>query len=381
MASALGAALLIVQRRNAGEPQRGDHVLLAVAAGILGLYLINLGGGLARGSYDAAWMHGVRLTAEPILLLVLGLLVPQARKAFRWGMISLAVTAVGVALVGSGSNGSASGVSWTSATSGTCTCAPCTAGCGASDRSTTRSRMRRSCSRESWRSCSSFALGRRRRGMRPHPGGTGVRLCPHFGDRARRARRAVARQEAARRGRDPRPARERRRGRRRAPREHRGEREPRRTGQLEHVLTINGRTQVWKQTLAEPSDWLFGQGVGAVGTAAERAAFGVVRSSDASDVDVGQAVDNGYLAAIADTGIIGLLLLLVLLARLAQLSVRAIGEGFEAGWAAAALLLVLLLDAVTRASFQAYPTAFVTLLLIGLALNAAEEQRRAQRES
>ena len=329
MASALGAALLIVQRRNAGEPQRGDHVLLAVAAGILGLDLINLGGGSGARPYDAARMHGVRLTAEPILLLVLGLLVPQARKAFRWGMISLAVTAVGVALVGLwqqwvGEWGLVDlGYEWDVHVR------------------TVYGRLRSFGSLDDPFAYAAFLpsgivavvfflrrsavaagacvliLGGLAFGYVRTSAIVLVALVGLWLARKRHAAAAIlvllasvaagvvvllANTEVS---------------------ESRVVQANSNT-----YLTINGRTQVWKQTLAEPSDWLFGQGVGAVGTAAERP-----RSVCPQQRRIGRrrraGGRNGYLAAIADTGIIGLLLLLVLLARLAQLSVRAIGEGFE----------------------------------------------------
>jgi O-antigen ligase len=146
-------------------------------------------------------------------------------------------------------------------------------------------------------------------------------------------------------------------------------------------LTINGRTDVWRNVLGGPKDWLIGHGVGEVGTAAERAEFGVFRTADEAEADVGPAVDSGYLAAIADTGLLGLVLLSVLFGRLAQLSVRAIRAGHSEGWVAAGLLTVILLDAVTRASFNGFPTAFLGLLLVGLALNAAEDAERREREA
>ena len=39
----------------------------------------------------------------------------------------------------------------------------------------------------------------------------------------------------------------------------------------------------------------------------------------------------------------------------------------------------MLLDAVTRASFTGFPTAFLGLLLVGIALAAADEDERLRR--
>ena len=43
-------------------------------------------------------------------------------------------------------------------------------------------------------------------------------------------------------------------------------------------------------------------------------------------------------------------------------------RGDPAGWLAAGYLLVMLADGLTRASFIAFPNAFIGTLLIGLAL-------------
>ncbi len=136
-------------------------------------------------------------------------------------------------------------------------------------------------------------------------------------------------------------------------------------------LSINGRTGVWKTVLGKRSDWLFGRGVGDVGTAAERATFGVYRTRSSADALQGTAVDSGYLAAVADVGLVGLALLLGLLVRLGYLCAAAARRGSEAGWVGAALLVVMVLDAVTRSSFVGFPTAFLGMLLVGVAIAAA----------
>ena len=138
-------------------------------------------------------------------------------------------------------------------------------------------------------------------------------------------------------------------------------------------LTVNGRTDVWSAALGAPSEWPFGRGVGEVGTAADRAQFGVFRTADEALAASSSVVDSGYFATVADVGVIGLIVLLALFGRLVALARRAIGRGHSAGWVAAGLLAAILLDAVTRASFNGFPTAFLGLLLVGLALAAAEE--------
>ena len=47
------------------------------------------------------------------------------------------------------------------------------------------------------------------------------------------------------------------------------------------------------------------------------------------------------------------------------------------GWLALALVIALTIDALTRSSFTAFPTAFLGLLLVGVALGAARTREAA----
>jgi hypothetical protein len=145
-------------------------------------------------------------------------------------------------------------------------------------------------------------------------------------------------------------------------------------------LTLNGRTDAWKVALGGPVDWPFGLGVGEVGTAAERATYEISRTAEETREERGQAVDSGYFATIADVGFIGLGVLLVLLFRLFSAAHAAAKLGLASGRVAMGLLVVLVLDAVTRASFQGFPTAFLCLLLVGVALAAAAAEREELKE-
>ena len=157
---------------------------------------------------------------------------------------------------------------------------------------------------------------------------------------------------------------------------------------------LNGRVSAWKAALGnDPRKWIFGRGVGKIGTAAERAAYTVAPTSGgAVDPAIRQAacargqlkscpVDSGYLATVADIGVVGLVVLLALFVRLFVLSARAAVRGSDAGWVALAFLAGLLLDALTRASFTGFPTAFLGLLLIGIALAAAREEGESERRA
>jgi hypothetical protein len=141
-------------------------------------------------------------------------------------------------------------------------------------------------------------------------------------------------------------------------------------------LTVNGRTEAWRLVLDSPKTWLIGKGVGEVGTALERSTYSV--SVDRPDQSKASSVDSGYFATIADVGAVGLVALLALVARLYSLGRKAIGRGLVAGWLAVGFLTILLLDAVTRASFTGFPTAFLSLLLVGVALAAAAEEQDAR---
>lgn len=138
--------------------------------------------------------------------------------------------------------------------------------------------------------------------------------------------------------------------------------------------TLNGRTEAWRAVFQNGEDIPLGRGVGDVGTAANRAQFDVTQTREqAVSRSKELIVDSGYFAVAADVGIVGLAALLLLLGRLAMLGYRAVANGRAEGWVALALLVSLSLDAITRESFSAFPTAYVGLLLVGLALASARE--------
>ena len=140
-------------------------------------------------------------------------------------------------------------------------------------------------------------------------------------------------------------------------------------------ITLNGRTSVWATVFSKPAEIPFGLGVGKVGTAAQRAQFGVLK--DPTKATKGAtAVDSGYFATVADVGIVGFLVLLALFTRLVVLGLAAIRRFEVAGWLVLGWLTVMLVDAVTRASFTGFPTAFLGMLFVGLGI-AASSQRYA----
>jgi hypothetical protein len=138
-------------------------------------------------------------------------------------------------------------------------------------------------------------------------------------------------------------------------------------------LTLNGRTTVWATVFSKPSRIPFGLGVGKVGTAANRATSGAITDPN-KPRNTTIAVDSGYFATVADVGVVGLIVLFAILTRLAVLGTAATRRSGRIGWLVLGWLAVLGLDATARESFTGFPTAFLGLLLVGVALAAADGQ-------
>jgi hypothetical protein len=370
LAAVLG---LVVQRAGEGHRQRGDFWAGALVFFLMGLYVVNLGGRMDR---DVAWMQGVRLISEPLLLLLVGLLLPQARRTLRWAMYSLVATGVFVALTGIAQQILGEGR---------------LIDMGYSYTLQVRSingRLRSFGTMDESFAYAAFLLLAVvallvwfRRGIPAVLAGSVIVLGLTFGfvrtsliiaiallglwlARSKRATIAaflisLAVVAAAAiliwssGGTESRTVR----------------------AGPSLFLTINGRTEGWKVVLDSPRTWAIGKGVGEVGVAAERATYSVSRRE--REEDQASAVDSGYFALIADVGFIGLLVFLALAARLVALSKDAISRGFKEGWLAVGFLCVLLLDAVTRDSFTGFPPAFLGMFLVGLSLAAAEEAKDA----
>lgn len=145
-------------------------------------------------------------------------------------------------------------------------------------------------------------------------------------------------------------------------------------------LTLNGRTKLWKTRIGSAGEWPFGQGVGATGTAAERAKESLIGKRAAGTTRTTAVVDSGYLSVISDIGFVGLALFCGLLARISTLGIRAARAGNRAGWIVLAVVVVLPIDALSRESFTGYPTAYLAMLFAGLAI-AASRSASAPRDA
>jgi hypothetical protein len=372
LAAILAAAVLVIQRAGEGHRQRGDFWVAGIVVFLIGLYFVNLGGRMER---DVAWAQGVRLMSEPLLLLVVGMLLSNARRALRWAMASLVATGVFVALTGIAQQVLGPdrlvdmGYSYTLQVR------------LIGDRLRSFGTMDESFVYAAFLLLAIVALlFWFRRGILTVVVGSVLAAGLAFAQvrtsliiaiallglwLARSSRPtvaafllsiAVAAAAAiliwSSGGTETRTVR----------------------AGPSLFLTINGRTEGWKVVLDDPRTWAVGKGVGEVGVAAERATYSVSRRERDEEKD-SSAVDSGYFALIADVGLIGLLAFLALAGRLFALARQAIARGSRFGWVTVALLSVLLLDAVTRDSFTGFPSAFLGMLLVGLSLAAAEEER------
>jgi O-antigen ligase len=365
LAAITAAALVLVLERR-----RPDGTVLALVAILLGLYVVDVGGG-----HGIAWAQGVRLIGEPLLLLVAGLTLPSPRRTLHWALASLVATGCGAALYGllQQQVGQWALVGWGYSFS--------------TQVRTIGGRLRSFGTFDDPFAYAAFLLSSivavvfwMRRGtlalvallvLFAGLGFSYVRTAALIGV-------GLAGLLLARRG---------------STSSgvlvvaaalvggvallltNAGGTQTRSYQSGATVITLNGRVSAWKEALGAPREWPFGRGVGTVGTAAQRATYTL--SPAASPAGAVRAVDSGYLATIADVGLVGLAVLLALLGRLLTLASAAARRGVTAGWIALGFLVTLLLDAVTRSSFTGFPTAFLGLLLIGVALAAAREELEA----
>jgi hypothetical protein len=374
LAAISAAGVLVIQRAGEGHRQRGDFWVAAIVAFVIGLYFVNLGGHMER---DVAWAQGIRLMSEPLLLLVVGMLLPQAQRTLRWALASLVATGLFVALVGIAQQAIGPdrlvemGYSYTLQVR------------SIDDRLRSFGTMDESFVYAAFLLLALVALlFWFRRGILTAIVGSLIVVGLAFAQVRTSLVIAIALIGIW------------------LARSHRptvaaflliaavtaagailvwssGGTETRtvRAGPS-LFLTINGRTEGWKVVLDDPRTWAVGKGVGEIGVAAERATYSVSRRERDEERDA-SAVDSGYFALIADIGFIGLVAFLALAGRLFSLAKRAIERGSRYGWVTVGLLTVLLLDAVTRDSFTGFPPAFLGMLLVGLSVAAADEEHEA----
>jgi hypothetical protein len=355
--------------RSAENRHRVDRWVAVLVALLLALYVVNVGGGFHPDSFDIAWLHAVRLVAEPLALLLVGLSVDDPRRTFRWAMSSLIGTGCIVALVGFAQQ--VLGVDGL-----------LRLGYTYDQLNRFNDQIRSFGTLDDPFLYAAFLI----MGligvvfwMRPGYLRIAVGALLLGGIAAGLVRTSIVIVAAlvglllARRGHltsalflgaaalagglvllvSTTSATE--------------------TKTLQAgpslYLTLNGRTDAWKVALGKPSTWPMGRGVGTVGTAAGRAEKSLIASNRPKTPGTAQAVvDSGYFSVIADVGVVGIAVLFALLARLGTLAAGAARRAQPEGWVALGVLIVLLIDALTRDSLIGFPTAYVGYLMIGLAI-------------
>lgn len=356
-----------------------DRPAIVLIVSFLGLYIVNVGGVISGGHHGLAWAQGVRLVAEPLILLAAGLTLRQPARALSFAAVSLIITGCMVALYGiaqqqiGGPRLVSLGYSYTSQVR---TFGANLRSFGTLDDPFTYAAFLLLAlatvmfwMRPGWLAAAcgcligiGIAVSFVRTAIliviallaiwlvRHHQPTVGfvllgasaaVGLAVLLGSSGASETRSV------------------------------------RAGPQEYI-TLNGRTTVWRKIFRNPANLPFGLGVGKVGTAAERAQNGVSVTPEGPTTPT-VAVDSGYFAAVADVGLIGLAVLLALFVRLLTLGIRGTSRRSNAGWLVVAFMTVLLIDATSRASFTGFPTAFLGMLLVGLsvATSTAETHSRA----
>lgn len=380
LAAVVAAGILFFRRRAGRQPWIADRFTFVVVAFLLALYVANVGGYLSGESgHGVAWFHGVRLFAEPVSLLLVGLSLRSPARTLRWGAISLAATGVAIACIGLIQQ--ALGVQRLMELGYVY---------GAEVREAYGVLRSFGTLAEPFSYAGFLLLGLAavlmwdRRGRLVYLAAPllVVGLVVSFVRTAAVIAFALLGLALARRG-------------------HvrfalfvvvtavvgaatifvvGTQQTSTRLVQVSpnRYLTLNGRTTLWEEQLGTArSNWVFGRGVGATGTASQRATATLtgVRTEDTGER--GSPVDSAYLSTVTDIGIVGLALLLVLVGRLVLLAWRAAARGKSSGWLALGLLTVILFDALTRDSLTGFPTAFVGMLLVGLALATWRRENEA----
>ena len=370
LAAVAAAAVVLVERRAGRRGWAADRPVLILVAFLFGLYFLNIGGNLSGESgYNIAWFHGVRLFAEPLFLLVVGLALPNPVRTYHWAVRS-AIAAAVVATVFGGAQ-QALGVRWLIVNGYRY---------GKQVREIGGHLRSFGTLDEPFSYATllllALAVVLLRRRLRPAGYALVGLLCVglvfSFVRTAALILLALVGIAIARRGQTRlavfvvliavagsavlfalTAGATSTRSVRISPHEY---------------LTLNGRTGLWTSAVGHaPSAWVLGRGVGVVGTASQRARESLTGAASTTRASGGTVVDSAFPEVVADIGLIGLAILLALFGRLILLAWRAAARGISSGWTALGILVIVLLDALTRESLTGFPTAYIAMLLLGLA--------------
>jgi uncharacterized membrane protein YhaH (DUF805 family) len=373
LAASVAAVAVLLQRRADGTRGVADTAVIVIVAFIAMMYVLNVGGNLAGGSpYGSAWFHGVRLRLEPLLLFVAALVLPNPRRSLRLAAVSTIATACVVAVFGlmQQAVGEDRLVGWGYEYG--------------HELRTIEGHLRSFGTFDTPFTYAAFlalALGI----TLLWPLRTSVRLAAvalivaGLASSLVRTTAVIAVALLA--------LWVAQRGYRRAAvllaalavvagltvfssLESRTTRTVQASPSL--YLTLNGRTTIWQERLGDNYEaWVFGEGVGAVGTAATRAQASASPKAQL-EPDLGYTVDSGYFVTLLDVGIAGLVLTVLLLGRVAIVARRAASRGEDAGWLALAVLVTTVFTALTAEIFTDFPNGYLGMLLLGLAYATAQ---------
>lgn len=366
-AAAAAGTSIMRERARCGRVVPVDRGVALSVGFLLLLYVVNIGGALsATPAYGSEWFHGVRLTAEPLALLLAGMTLPQPARTLRWATVSLVATGSAVAAYGV-----------VQQVLGVDRLVNLGYVYGEEVREI-GTHLRSFGTLDDPFSYASFLLlcvvalvfGRRWRGRAfGLLALLGCGLLVSYVRSAGVIALALVALAVVRLG---------------------------RTGAIvvftalalastavvaaeavswstsrsvpTHYVPLQARTDLWGRAIGHSAaNWTFGRGVGRVGTASQRASDSLLNSHK-TPPKRGTVVDSGYVATVADVGVIGLLALLSLFGRLFVLAGRAAATGRSSAWVAIGMLTVMIIDALTRESLNGFPTAYVGMLIVGLAL-------------
>jgi O-antigen ligase len=375
VAAGVAVLIMVIRRHRRPDGTHVDSLLVWLILAFGGLYFVNLGGSIAGGGHGIAWAQGFRLVCEPLILLMAGLTLPNPRRSLNAALVSLVATGVAVALYGIYQQYVG---------------APRLVALGYSYRSEVRTiggHLRSFGTLDDPFAYAAFLLLALSAALWWMRSGSLKTVCVSLitiGLVLSYVRSAILVSVALLAV-----------GLIRSGRGVVGfvvlaaslaaafaflvavsganQTQSVRAGPNTYV-TLNGRTSVWGTVFSRPAKVPFGLGVGKVGTAAQRAQSGVVQDPTKATTGA-RAVDSGYFATIADVGIVGFVVLLALLTRLVVLGLAATRRLETAGWLVLGWLTVMLIDAVTRASFTGFPTAFLGMLFVGLGIAASSQPR------
>lgn len=370
LAATAAAAVVLVERRAGRRGWAADRPVLILVAFLFALYVLNIGGNLSGESgYNIAWFHGVRLFSEPLFLLVVGLALPNPVRTYQWAVRAV-VTAAVVATAFGGAQ-QVLGVQWLIVNGYRYGKQVREIGGHLRSFGTLDEPF-------SYATLLLLALAVVLLRGRLRPSGyalvalLSVGLLFSFVRTGALIALALIGIAIAQRG-HTRAAvfvvliavsgsavvfaltagATSTRSVRVSPTEY---------------LTLNGRTGLWTSAVGHaPSGWVLGRGVGVVGTASQRARESLTGAASTTRATGGTVVDSAFPEVAADVGFIGLAIVLALFGRLAVLAWRAARRGLSSGWIALGILSIVLLDALTRESLTGFPTAYIAMLLLGLA--------------